>query len=322
MHSPLWLLAEATATKSTFEFGRIQSISDWWLYAGILLVILAPLHWIYRRDSAELPWYLRFGLPLLRTAVLLGLLVVYLQPRYRSEREEHLDSRVLMLVDTSLSMGLDTNGVHAGKTRLQQVADGLENSQFLGPAAEETPGHGRALQQRPGQGPPRGLAHAGPCRGNGRRWRGRDSEPGEGREKRQEQQRIVGSLCRAGKPAANNTAAALKWSKQLLPGGTETRLGEALEQLVREERNTPVSGIVVFSDGGLNAGASPDMAEELARESHIPIYTVGLGSEKKPVDVRVAELNVPSRVFPGDRVAVEGSIQGFGLKGRTVRVDS
>ena len=28
-------------------------------------------------------------------------------------------------------MGLDTNGVHAGKTRLQQVADGLENSQFL-----------------------------------------------------------------------------------------------------------------------------------------------------------------------------------------------
>ena len=107
----------------------------------------------------------------------------------------------------------------------------------------------------------------------------------------------------------------------MLPGGTETRLGEALEQLYREERNTPVSGIVVFSDGGLNAGASPDMAEELARESHIPIYTVGLGSEKKPVDVRVAELNVPSRVFPGDRVAVEGSIQGFGLKGRTVRVE-
>ena len=90
---------------------------------------------------------------------------------------------------------------------------------------------------------------------------------------------------------------------------------------MREERSTPVSGIVLVSDGGLNAGASPDTAEELARESHIPIYTVGVGSEKKPVDVRVAEFNVPSRVFPGDRYSVEGSIQGYGMKGQTVRVE-
>ena len=61
---------------------------------------------IYRRDAAELPWLLRFGLPLLRTAVLVGLLFVYLQPRWRSEREERFDSRVLLMVDTSLSMGL------------------------------------------------------------------------------------------------------------------------------------------------------------------------------------------------------------------------
>ena len=111
------------------------------------------------------------------------------------------------------------------------------------------------------------------------------------------------------------------WRKHLVPGGTDTRLGEALEQLLREERSTPVSGIVLVSDGGLNAGASPDTAVELARESHIPIYTVGVGSEKKPVDVRVAEFNVPSRVFPGDRFSVEGSIQGYGMKGQTVRVE-
>ena len=111
------------------------------------------------------------------------------------------------------------------------------------------------------------------------------------------------------------------WRKQLVPGGIDTRLGEALEQLLREERSTPISGIVLVSDGGLNAGESPDTAMELARESHIPIYTVGVGSEKKPVDVRVAEFNVPSRVFPGDRFSVEGSIQGFGMKGQTVRVE-
>ena len=90
--------------------------------------------WIYRRDSEELPWYLRIGLPLLRTLVLIGLLVVYLQPQWRSERQEHLDSRVLMLVDTSLSMARldpDTPGGRAGQTRLQQVAAGLDDSKFL-----------------------------------------------------------------------------------------------------------------------------------------------------------------------------------------------
>ena len=105
------------------------------------------------------------------------------------------------------------------------------------------------------------------------------------------------------------------------PGGTETRLGEALEQFLRKERNTPVSGVVVISDFGLNAGASPDAALELARESHIPIYTIGVGSERKPVDVRVADFNVPSRVFPGERYSVEGSIQGYGMKGQAVRVE-
>src|SRR5271165_5630466 len=131
--SALCLLAEASiATK--FEFGRIQSNEDWWIYGGVLLAILGPLVWIYRRDTSELPWYLRRGLPLLRTLVLIGLLVVYLQPRWRSQREEHLDSRVLMLVDTSLSMARldpDTPGGRGGQTRLQQVARGLDDSEFL-----------------------------------------------------------------------------------------------------------------------------------------------------------------------------------------------
>ena len=128
-----WLLAEASTT-TRFEFGRIQSSSDWWMYGGILLAILAPLVWIYRRDTSELPWYLRMGLPLLRTLVLIGLLIVYLQPRWRSEREEHFESRVLMLVDTSLSMARvdpDTPGGRAGQTRLQQVAAALDDSEFL-----------------------------------------------------------------------------------------------------------------------------------------------------------------------------------------------
>jgi hypothetical protein len=98
-------------------------------------------------------------------------------------------------------------------------------------------------------------------------------------------------------------------------------MGDALAQIIGEGRNTPVSGVVVISDGGQNAGATPEAAEELARESHIPIYTIGIGSEKKPTSVRVVEFNVPPRVFPDERFSVEGSVAGQGMRGSRVIVE-
>ncbi len=325
--SAWWLLADAPSKttfelgriQSKFELGRIQSNYDWWICGGVLLAILVPLVWIYRRDTGELPWYLRLGLPLLRTLVLIGLLVVYLQPRWRSEREEHLDSRVLMLVDTSLSMarldpdvpGTPASGYPAGQTRLQQVASALDDTEFLSRLRKKhkvtvVPFNSVLEKDRRVVLPMERKAA--------------DSETGEGEtgdKEPSDSSADHGYMVPASKPPVAPPA----WRKQLVPGGTDTRLGEALEQLLREERSAPVSGIVLVSDGGLNSGASPDTALELARESHIPIYTVGVGSEKKPVDVRVAEFSVPSRVFPGDRYSVEGSIQGYGMKGQAVRVE-
>ena len=298
----LWLLADAPIT-TKFEWGRIDSPYDWWICGGVLLAILAPLLWIYRRDAGELPWFLRIGLPLLRTLVLIGLLVVYLQPRWRSERIEHLDSRVLMLVDTSLSMARHDPDVSAGpvsQSRLQQVAAGLDDTEFIARLRKKhdvtvVPFNSVLEKDRrvvlPLEAPP---GHDVPMVGES-----------------------ADSSAAGSKPATKPP----EWRKYLVPGGTDTKLGEALEQLVRDERSTPVSGIVLISDGGLNAGPSPDTAMELARESHIPIYTIGVGSEKKPADVRVADFNVPSRVFPGDRYSVEGSIVGDGMKGKTVRVE-
>ena len=83
------------------------------------------------------------------------------------------------------------------------------------------------------------------------------------------------------------------------PRGTETRLGQALRQLIHDERGTPLSGIVVLSDGGQNAGISPEAAVELAREAKIPIFTVGLGSDRQPTNVpRVATWPCPPGRIP------------------------
>lgn len=107
---------------------------------------------------------------------------------------------------------------------------------------------------------------------------------------------------------------------QLVARGSETRLGEALRFLIEKEQGGPIAGIVTFTDGNNTAGLKPEVAARLARQAQIPLHMIGLGSAKQLVNVRVADLQVPSRVFPGDNFTITGFIQPHGLQGRSVRV--
>jgi len=93
-----------------------------------------------------------------------------------------------------------------------------------------------------------------------------------------------------------------------------------LRQLIQDERGTPVSGVIVLSDGGQNAGVSPDAAVELAAEAKIPVFTVGLGSDRQPANVAVCDLAVPTRAYPGDHYTVTGYVQAQGMAGKVVAV--
>ena len=75
----------------------------------------------------------------------------------------------------------------------------------------------------------------------------------------------------------------IDWAAALKPRGIETRLGESLRQLIADQRAQPVSAVIVFTDGGQNAGLNPTAAIQLAHESKIPVYLVGLGSARRPV---------------------------------------
>ena len=107
---------------------------------------------------------------------------------------------------------------------------------------------------------------------------------------------------------------------QLVAQGSETRLGEALRFLIEKEQGGPIAGIVTFTDGNNTAGLKPEVAAHLAQQAQIPLHMVGLGSAKQLVNVGVADLQVPSRVFPGDDFTITGFIQPHGLQGRSVRV--
>ena len=77
---------------------------------------------MYRKDARELPPVLGWLLTALRTAAFIVVLVLYLQPQWRTEQERQVNSRAAILVDTSLSMGL-SDGPSADSTRAGQVID-------------------------------------------------------------------------------------------------------------------------------------------------------------------------------------------------------
>ncbi len=107
----------------------------------------------------------------------------------------------------------------------------------------------------------------------------------------------------------------------LAPQGAETRLGQALQHVLNEARGMPLAGILLFSDGQHNTGLSPRDVIDQLREARVPIYAVGVGSDRDPQNVRITDLVAPQRAFPGDKYTVTGFVQGLGFAGQTVRVE-
>ncbi len=111
------------------------------------------------------------------------------------------------------------------------------------------------------------------------------------------------------------------WREALNPIGAETRMGDAVRYVVDRERGGPIAGVIVLSDGNSNSGLDAGASFAVARDAGIPLYMVGLGSDRRPKNVRVVDLEAPARVYPGDRFAVTGYVQAFDLKDRNVKLE-
>jgi hypothetical protein len=296
------LLAEE-ATRLRFEWGRIQSNADWVLPVAAALALMLFVRTMYRRDAVELNRYVGWLLTGLRTAAVLGALILYADPRWRTEREVVENSRALVLVDTSLSMALSDGGTAQAPTRSGQAAAALAQTDFLGQLRRThdvvVMRFDEAVKRIVSLGKLGGEAQRPGAEDNGQ-----ETSPGSASP----------SL------PGETIEARIDWDEALRPSGKETRLGQALRQVIGEERGAPVAGIVVLSDGGQNAGTPPETAIELAAEAKIPIFPVGFGSTERQANVRVHELDVPERAHPGDPYSVAGLIQAEGLTGQSVTV--
>jgi hypothetical protein len=130
-----YLLAQ-DAANVYYEFARLQRLTQWWhwlLLGAICLALIASMIALYRRDASELPRGLRWALVLLRLAAIAAVLFYFFDLEKRSERRLTKNSRALLAVDTSLSMGIQDSaaGTSAPARRIDDVLSVLARGDVI-----------------------------------------------------------------------------------------------------------------------------------------------------------------------------------------------
>jgi hypothetical protein len=102
--------------------------------------------------------------------------------------------------------------------------------------------------------------------------------------------------------------------------GAASDLGGAVSEAARRSAGAPLSAIVLVSDGAANV--THDLAAGLQnlRARGLPVYTVGVGSARRPADAELLRVHVPRRVLVGSSIDVEVFVRVSGYGATKVRV--
>lgn len=402
----------ATADTQVFhQFGRLHSMNQWWQWfalAAIAVAVVVYVALMYRKDCVELPRGLACGLFLLRCVAFGGVLFYFLDLEKREERRLVRSSRAVVLVDTSLSMGIQDMGTSGNRRRIDEVIEEFAQRNLLSTMRDShdlvvyrfdqqtnptevvslphTSTTDKAVDVNARQTTAEAVSEARTIaavaatlltigllsfltywvRGRRRRTPARQSGDGASPDRAEQDgswtllvsmvAAIAGvvvlcvaslrhpelelvTIVGARQPRLTRTPAnttrennadqttakpdipPIAWNDSLAPRGAETRLGDALRFVINKERGGPIAGIIVLSDGGSNAGSDYQESVVAARAAGIPIYCVGLGSDRRPMDVRVVDLEAPPRVYPGDAFQMTGYLQSFGFASRSVKIE-
>lgn len=395
-------------TRVYYQWSRFEQLDQWWHYLLITLCVLAVaghVVWWYKRDSVEQQRPVRWALLLLRLVVFVGLMLYFFQLDKRSELRVTRNSRVAILVDTSLSMSLpgtpSASGVASTQTRADEAAQLISASPVLGELAGQhdvtvyrfdqatRPIQVAALArpsvadnsndvQRDTQLLMLSRAHtlmlAACFLGvvgvllicvsftsqilGARNWSGGGWSLFSGSVLSLAAMLILAfSVLPASdypleallitpeqavdkyKVAADDFAPQLNqtsageaetarsgnqlpgdWRSALAPSGIETRMGDAIKAVLEREQGSPLAGVVVVTDGRNNAGLDPKSLILSAQNQRVPLYFVGVGSEKNPPNIQLVEVDASKRIYPGDKFTLNALLQSSGFAGKAVTV--
>lgn len=116
----------ADITTTYYQLGRLQEFTQWWHWLVFVLILLLGMAFvvsIYRRNTVELSRGRFLLLVLLRLAAVAGIIFFYLQLEKRTERSVVKNSRAAVLIDTSQSMSLEDAGAGTAGPKLSRSAE-------------------------------------------------------------------------------------------------------------------------------------------------------------------------------------------------------
>ncbi|MEZ6135287.1 MAG: hypothetical protein R3C53_10290 [Pirellulaceae bacterium] len=383
-------------TRVVYQWARLEQIDQWWHWLLVAFVVTAiavfVVYW-YLRDSVEHRRPVGWALLLLRMGAFVGILLYFFQFDRRTEQRVVRDSRVAVLVDTSLSMSLPGTpsavGVASSLSRAAEAAQLIGQTNLLEQLSSQ---HEVSVYRFDQTNRPIQLAALDKSLPQATEAQEASSSDAVvlGRARaimlvatilsvvavvmlvvsltaqlsgarqwhvgawlllggsvlsvvalgisafalvpttRYPLAAILGADLPPLVPASESTievdeADALQslpesWSEALLPAGIETRLGDAIKAVLDKELGNPLAGVVVLTDGRNNAGVEPRGIIASAQNARVPLYVIGLGSDRSPPNLEVVEIDVPRRLYPGDRFSFAALIGSSGFAGRVVTV--
>ncbi|MEM8944864.1 MAG: hypothetical protein AAGD11_06735 [Planctomycetota bacterium] len=282
--------ADRTRELTVYDLRRLGKFDDprslWLVAGGALIAFVLLTLWSYYRERKSISRSTRWILTALRVTALVALALYFLGPEKRSDSEVQTSSEVAILVDTSQSMSVrDESAIAESKsTRLEAIRQTLDESPLVASLRKNHNVHLHVFDEK---------------REGVTIWPRSTQSPAED------------------EPEADT----IDWQARLEPRGAETRVGNAIRDILDEERTGTLAGVIVLSDGGNNSGIEPLEIADQSSDRKLPIYTVGVGSEQPRRNLRIQELSAPSRVYPDDKATVSCLIQNEGFAGRSVEVE-
>jgi hypothetical protein len=341
--------------KLPFDLGDILLTPQWAglnpvlqaaLLAGVCLVPLTLVLWLYRYEMQLVARSTALGLLCLRVTVLaLLLILVCLQPIYGRTRTDGLPGHVLVAVDRSQSMDVaDRQRPPVEKLRLARalkLAKGIctdaqldewitDYEQKRSPQwvkanePQDDPARVREVEKE------RRAAHDKLCKAVDELTRSQVAErilSGEGMRllpaltakhdvellgfHREAWELKPDQLAELFRPSADTEATAF----------TDLRL-----PLTRAlERSGPgqgkVLGIVLLTDGQHNTGEPPTTKAKELGERHVPIYPIALGARRPPPDAVMMAVQAPNAVFKDVETPIEATFKITGLPAQDFLVE-
>lgn len=319
----------------------------------LLLLGLAYVVVMYRRDSRSIPGPIAFALGCLRALVYLILAGVFLLPAWQSWEIVQKRSRAVLLIDCSPSMTEKSDDLPPddGRTvelprRIDKVIEFLTDSEsaFLKRLLEKNPVYvyrfGARLDDEPAvleKGQPEWDA------GRWKQWLTFDPRRWVLDQVDAETQAAL-----ARHPAFVEGAAdwAAAWTRRRAEEVIPTELDEprrekllavrarldkraeavrqirlgtdvgdsVLQALARESGNMP-QGLIVVSDGRSTLGVEASLAEARTRaaKDRVPIFAVLAGEDRPVVEIRITDVQTPEQTPPNEKFVLRVEIDGVGL---------